>query len=101
MSEFLTSFRDANLASSSRRFRNFYFAALAHESSPPVKPSRPPAATKAWRIVVRRISWKKHGKHIDELNDMYNAENQLVKALPKMAKAASSDELRKGFEQHL
>src|ERR1700746_403047 len=39
--------------------------------------------------------------YIDELKDMYNAENQLVKALPKMAKAASSDELRKGFEQHL
>jgi ferritin-like metal-binding protein YciE len=39
--------------------------------------------------------------YIDELKDIYNAENQLVKALPKMAKAASSDELRKGFEEHL
>ncbi len=39
--------------------------------------------------------------YIDELKDIYNAENQLVKALPKMAKAASSDELRKGFEDHL
>jgi ferritin-like metal-binding protein YciE len=39
--------------------------------------------------------------YIDELKDIYNAENQLVKALPKMAKAASSDELRTGFEQHL
>jgi ferritin-like metal-binding protein YciE len=39
--------------------------------------------------------------YIDELKDLYNAENQLVKALPKMAKAASSDELRQGFEQHL
>jgi ferritin-like metal-binding protein YciE len=39
--------------------------------------------------------------YIDELKDLYSAENQLVKALPKMAKAASSDELRKGFEQHL
>jgi ferritin-like metal-binding protein YciE len=37
----------------------------------------------------------------DELKDLYNAENQLVKALPKMAKAASSDELRSGFEEHL
>jgi ferritin-like metal-binding protein YciE len=35
------------------------------------------------------------------LKDLYNAENQLVKALPKMAKAASSDELRQGFEDHL
>src|SRR6202022_5058672 len=39
--------------------------------------------------------------YIDELKDLYNAESQLVKALPKMAKAASSDELRQGFEQHL
>jgi ferritin-like metal-binding protein YciE len=39
--------------------------------------------------------------YIDELKDIYNAENQLVKALPKMAKAASSNELRKGFEEHL
>src|SRR6201987_5304008 len=37
----------------------------------------------------------------DELKDLYNAENQLLKALPKMAKAASSDDLRQGFEEHL
>ena len=39
--------------------------------------------------------------YLDELKDLYNAENQLVKALPKMAKAASSKELRSGFEEHL
>jgi ferritin-like metal-binding protein YciE len=39
--------------------------------------------------------------YVDELKDLYSAENQLVKALPKMAKAASSDELRSGFEEHL
>jgi ferritin-like metal-binding protein YciE len=39
--------------------------------------------------------------YVDELKDIYNAETQLVKALPKMAKAASSEELRKGFEEHL
>ena len=39
--------------------------------------------------------------YIDELKDLYNAENQLVKALPKMARAASSDELRGEFEEHL
>jgi len=38
---------------------------------------------------------------IDELRDLYNAENQLIKALPKMAKAANSEELRAGFEEHL
>ena len=39
--------------------------------------------------------------YIDELKDLFNAENQLVKALPKMAKAATSEELRAGFEEHL
>ena len=39
--------------------------------------------------------------YIDELRDIYNAETQLVKALPKMAKAATSEELRSGFEEHL
>ncbi len=39
--------------------------------------------------------------YIDELKDLYSAENQLVKALPKMAKAASSETLRQGFEAHL
>ena len=37
----------------------------------------------------------------DELKDLFNAENQLVKALPKMAKAAGSPELRRAFEKHL
>jgi ferritin-like metal-binding protein YciE len=39
--------------------------------------------------------------YIDELKDLFNAENQLVKALPKMAKAATSEDLRAGFEEHL
>jgi len=39
--------------------------------------------------------------YIDELKDLYNAENQLVKALPKLAKAASSPKLKQGFEEHL
>src|SRR5262249_39929161 len=39
--------------------------------------------------------------YIEELRDLYDAEQQLTKALPKMAKAASSEELRSGFEQHL
>jgi len=37
----------------------------------------------------------------DELKDLYSAENQLIKALPKMAKTAKSDELRTAFEEHL
>lgn len=38
---------------------------------------------------------------IEELKDLYSAENQLVKALPKMAKAATSEELKSAFETHL
>jgi ferritin-like metal-binding protein YciE len=36
-----------------------------------------------------------------ELKDVYSAETQLTKALPKLAKAASNPELKAGFEQHL
>ncbi len=39
--------------------------------------------------------------YIDELKDLYSAETQMVKALPKMAKASSNTELRQGFEEHL
>jgi ferritin-like metal-binding protein YciE len=39
--------------------------------------------------------------YIDELKDLYSAENQLVKALPKMAKAATSEDLGAGFTEHL
>jgi ferritin-like metal-binding protein YciE len=39
--------------------------------------------------------------YVDELRDIYDAEKQLIKALPKMAEAASSEELRSGFEEHL
>jgi ferritin-like metal-binding protein YciE len=39
--------------------------------------------------------------YINELRDLYSAENQLLKALPKMAKGASSNELKDAFEKHL
>lgn len=42
-----------------------------------------------------------HDAFIDELRDAYDAEKQLTKALPKMAKAASSPDLRAAFETHL
>ena len=42
-----------------------------------------------------------HDAFIDELRDAYDAEKQLTKALPKMAKAASSPDLRAAFEAHL
>jgi ferritin-like metal-binding protein YciE len=37
---------------------------------------------------------------LDELKDLYDAENRLLKALPKLAKAANSEALRAGFEEH-
>lgn len=39
--------------------------------------------------------------YVDELKDLYDAENRLIKALPRMAKASTSDELRSGIEAHL
>src|ERR1700691_660694 len=42
-----------------------------------------------------------HDLYLEQLRDLYNAEQQLIKALPKMAKAASSEELKTAFEDHL
>ena len=42
-----------------------------------------------------------HELFVDELQDIYDAEQQLAKALPKLAKAAENDELRQAFESHL
>jgi ferritin-like metal-binding protein YciE len=42
-----------------------------------------------------------HQAFLDELSDVYDAEKQLTKALPKLAKAAHSEELRSAFEHHL
>ena len=38
---------------------------------------------------------------VDQLRDLLHAENQLVKALPKMAKAANNDQLKSAFQDHL
>ncbi len=42
-----------------------------------------------------------HDLYVDQMRDLYNAETQLVKALPEMAKASSSANLRNAFEEHL
>jgi len=42
-----------------------------------------------------------HSLLIDEIKDLYHAENQLLKALPKMAKAATNPALKAGFTGHL
>ena len=39
--------------------------------------------------------------YLEQLQDLYSAETQLVKALPKMAKAASNSELKQAFQSHL
>jgi ferritin-like metal-binding protein YciE len=39
--------------------------------------------------------------YVDQLKDLYSAESQILKALPKMAKAATAPDLKKGFEFHL
>src|ERR1700723_2926551 len=39
--------------------------------------------------------------YVEELKDLYSAENQLIKAIPKMAEASTSEDLRAGFEEHL
>jgi len=39
--------------------------------------------------------------YVEQLKDLYDAEHQLIKALPKLAEASSSDELRNAFEEHL
>jgi ferritin-like metal-binding protein YciE len=56
-----------------------------------------------WNFLTEEIVKESELKnlYIDELRDIYNAENQLTKALPKMAKAATSKDLRAGFEEHL
>jgi len=47
------------------------------------------------KITTLRELW------VDELRDLHNAEHQILKALPTMAKAAVDDDLRKAFEAHL
>lgn len=42
-----------------------------------------------------------HDLYVNELKDLYNAENQLLKALPRMAKKASAPELKAAFTEHL
>jgi len=39
--------------------------------------------------------------YVDQLNDLYSAEQQITKAMPKFAKAVSSDTLRSAFEEHM
>jgi len=57
-------------------------------------------------VGLQTVVWSKDDKrfvaelYVIELKNLYNAEKQLTKALPKMAKASASPDLRNGFEQH-
>ena len=61
------------------------------------------------RSEIRGTPWKDktmnmtslHDLLVHQLKDLYSAENQLVKALPKMAKAATNEDLQDGFTTHL
>ena len=44
---------------------------------------------------------EKHYVFVEQLKDLYSAENQILKALPKLAKTASSPDLKQAFEEHL
>src|SRR6266567_2762965 len=61
--------------------------------------SRVPAGNQKEEQEMRKDSLRT--LYVDELGDLYNAETQMVKALPKLAKASSNAELRQGFEEHL
>lgn len=50
-----------------------------------------------WRMKLETLQ----DLYIHELKDLYSAEKQIIKALPKMAKAASNADLKAGFQQHL
>ena len=57
-----------------------------------------------WTLLQRRWTLKVNSLkelYIEELKDTYDAEKQIVKALPKLVKASSTPELQKAFEEHL
>jgi ferritin-like metal-binding protein YciE len=58
-------------------------------------------SVKTWRKNMAKKMTNLEDLLVDQLKDLYSAEKQLVKALPKMAKAAHSKDLKKGFEEHL
>jgi ferritin-like metal-binding protein YciE len=67
-------------------------------------PRQPPSVIQAAPRLAKETNMAKLSSLDDllihELQDIYNAEGQILKALPKMAKAASSAELKRAFEEH-
>jgi ferritin-like metal-binding protein YciE len=75
---------------------------IAQPPSNSVSAFRLPASkhAKLFREAIVKIN-SLQDLYVDQLRDLYDAENQLIKALPKMAEESNSDELREGFEEHL
>jgi ferritin-like metal-binding protein YciE len=64
----------------------------------------PPVGIEPWNSEMKEAVVKLESLRdllISELKDLYSAENQIIKALPKMAKAASNPELQTAFREHL
>src|ERR1700693_5944303 len=60
--------------------------------------------SKLWTDFSEEMQMPRHSLqelYVDELRDLYSAEMQIVKALPKMAKASANTQLREEFEEHL
>ncbi len=72
---------------------------ILHNSSPPPadKTTPPPAPDSSSKMKLSTLE----DLYIHEIKDLYSAEKQIAKVLPKMAKAASNKELAAGFEAHL
>jgi ferritin-like metal-binding protein YciE len=59
----------------------------------------PKRTTNSWRLNVAANSFQE--LYVEQLQDLYDAENQIIKALPKMIEAAQSEELRDALNEHL
>ena len=84
--------------------RRLKFLASLREASQPSTPEK--SMSKSLSTSVKEtLGFEKVSSleelFIEQLQDLYSAETQLIKTLPKMAEAAHSSELKKGFRHHL
>jgi hypothetical protein len=82
------------------KIRNQELPAIASNSHGRCGIRMPMHANRPRRNVMSNVNTMER-LFVEELKDLYSAEHQITKALPKMAKAASSKELRAAFENHL
>src|ERR1041384_7023499 len=91
-----------------RRELDFHVRNITERKSPSAAPLLPcwlrQNNTKNQRLSRRKSAMELDtlkDLYVDELKDLYSAEKQLVKALPKMAKAANDPQLKEAFRTHL